>query len=159
MINIDTTYYPLVVIQFKPSEWKVEDFYVSRDYIVELVHASIDRGKKITLFFIGNKSLVDPPPWTYYMRVARAIVENAEVLRVGTERTAVYQPDDQIKRFIDYLLMVFTPKNPFMIFTDLDEACDWLHDNGVAPGPLKATRDEYIRSHDGISAVSLSLTT
>ena len=143
MIDIDTTFYPLIILRFFPSEWDISQFYETIQYFTELFQ--IPGKERIKLFIIGNNNLGPDcaPSLRYLLQVASNVIKNINMFRDNVEFTAIYQPNDSLDFFFTYILCTFTARNPLHSFKDMDLAYAWLNENGIEKSCLDIVCGDY----------------
>ena len=131
MIDIDTSFYPLVVVRFFHSGWNISQFFETLEYLIKLLQTR--REEKLKLFIIGNKDIgLDCAPSTIYLiRVAGNIIKNINVFRDNIDFTVIFQPNDSLDFFFGYLLGTFTARNPLHTFKDMGLVYTWLNEHGI----------------------------
>ena len=111
MILYDTSQWPTVIIHFRPSEWRSDDFASFIAAFNLLLQRSLHEEQRIKLFIQGSKE-VDAPPIRFYQWIISEILKLYTILCKTIDRTAIYTSDNRLDLFFDMLFKVYTPSRP-----------------------------------------------
>jgi len=123
--NIDA--YPLLLIEFWPSDWDKDKYDQTIVDIKEVFAFSAQKNIRLKMFVKGNTSMRESqPPFKFWTWLVRDLLSMRSTFETSLDKTAIYKPSDRLDTFVDMVLSMYKTVRPLEVFGDLQQAMAWL---------------------------------